>query len=467
MKRSCTSFSTRPGFPRGLQVLVLDAIGIEAASHEAMLIECGFSPTICRSSAEANQRLTNPAAQRIDIMLCDAACLAKKTPENAALLAWAKTLPLVLMASSSMCPAEIISGITKQGAVDFMEKPLNVLKVKNIWQHVVRRQLAEGDVPSGSAKGKEEHSRGSGHEDTCSGDASGSNVSSQAKEEAMELDLETSSLLDAAYFPSLSGFGQGFSSLLAGEQQPASSGATSGSLGHSGGSSLSCMTAAPFATLNLSKGRSSVELRRSQHPLMQHGRPAAVPAQARPTSAPPINAAAASVGKMVMGHSCGQLPMLPAPGMTWGLPTTPLHISPKPCGTMPPWMPPGMMMMPPPPGMMGMPPPGMMMQPPTSAVTHPLHQGAAGGFRRAESSPLTAVPQPLPSSLVHSLSFVMSFGGSADLSAGAPLSDRLAMLDLDPSDIPQTPPIGLRLHKSASLLDMINSGLVQCGGGRA
>lgn len=455
--------------------MVLDAGGSEAASHDAMLVECGFSPTICRSSSEACQRLANPAAQRIDILLCDAACLAKKTPDNAALLAWAKTLPLVLMASSNICPAEIISGITKQGAVDFMEKPLNVLKVKNIWQHVVRRMMARGEASAG-AKGacsKEEHSRGSGHEATCSGDASGSNVSSQAKQEAMELDLETSSLLDAAYFPQfpLGQFpGQGFSPLLAGEQ-PASSGATSGSLGHSGGSSLSCMTATPFrhgAMLNRSKGRSSVELRRAQHPLMQHSRTSLIPALARTASAPPINAAAATVGKTVVGHSCGQLQMLPAPGMTWGLPTTPLHISPKPCGAMPPWTPPGMMMMPPPgmmmqPGMMGLPPPCMMMQPPAPTAAHPQQQGAAGSFRRAESSPLTIAQPPLPSSLVHSLSFVMSFGGSADLSSGAPLSDRMGQLDLDSRDIPQMPPIGLRLHKSASLLDLLNSGLVQCG----
>ena len=81
-----------------------------------MLLDCGFAPTVCRSSVEAIQRLSTPAEPQMDILLIDASCLAKKTSENTALLFWAKTLPLVLMASSSTSTTEMVNSITKQGA---------------------------------------------------------------------------------------------------------------------------------------------------------------------------------------------------------------------------------------------------------------------------------------------------------------------------------------------------------------
>ena len=49
-------------------------------------------------------------------------------------------LPLVLMSSSSG-PAEVMKGIDS-GAVDFLETPVSELKLRNIWQHVVRKVRA-------------------------------------------------------------------------------------------------------------------------------------------------------------------------------------------------------------------------------------------------------------------------------------------------------------------------------------
>ena len=107
MKR-VPSFSTRPGFPLGLKVLVVD----EADEAESMLKGCGFCPIVCRSSVEALKTISS-GTEHVDILLVDAGCLAKKSAENSALLSWARTLPLVLMAKGR---AEMVSGITKQGA---------------------------------------------------------------------------------------------------------------------------------------------------------------------------------------------------------------------------------------------------------------------------------------------------------------------------------------------------------------
>lgn len=47
--------------------------------------------------------------------------------------------PLVLMSEDSD-ESQVLSGI-KLGACDFLDKPLSTLKLKNIWQHVVRRKV--------------------------------------------------------------------------------------------------------------------------------------------------------------------------------------------------------------------------------------------------------------------------------------------------------------------------------------
>ena len=62
-------------------------------------------------------------------------------------------LPLVLMGASSG-PDEVMKGI-ELGAVDFLEMPISPLKLRNIWQHVVRkvRRLGRLTNPLGKDKG--------------------------------------------------------------------------------------------------------------------------------------------------------------------------------------------------------------------------------------------------------------------------------------------------------------------------
>lgn len=42
----------------------------------------------------------------------------------------------------------------KLGAAEFLEKPLCVLKLKNIWQHTVRRMLQQQQQPFATAPGR-------------------------------------------------------------------------------------------------------------------------------------------------------------------------------------------------------------------------------------------------------------------------------------------------------------------------
>lgn len=46
-------------------------------------------------------------------------------------------VPLVLMGENST-QQQMVTGL-KLGAVDFLEKPISMLKLRNIWQHTVRK----------------------------------------------------------------------------------------------------------------------------------------------------------------------------------------------------------------------------------------------------------------------------------------------------------------------------------------
>ncbi|KAI8470968.1 MAG: hypothetical protein J3K34DRAFT_520872 [Monoraphidium minutum] len=143
------SFSQRPGFPSGLRVLLV---------------------TSCASCAEAVVQLSSCSPSGFDVLLADkgaigcaaaaAAAPAKAAPAPAAkpgrsgLLESCKGLPCILMAADPS-PGDVLAGIGL-GAVDFLAKPLSELKLRNIWQHTVRKMMADMQIAcavSAGAKG--------------------------------------------------------------------------------------------------------------------------------------------------------------------------------------------------------------------------------------------------------------------------------------------------------------------------
>lgn len=59
----------------------------------------------------------------------------------------AARLPLVIMGENTSQDLKMAS--IRVGAVDILEKPLSLLKLRNIWQHTVRKvRVAEPDPPS-------------------------------------------------------------------------------------------------------------------------------------------------------------------------------------------------------------------------------------------------------------------------------------------------------------------------------
>lgn len=139
--KRCPSFSKRPGFPCGLRVLLLDANQAARDECEQLLKECSYEVTQCATVAEALSRLAGACSY--DVLLADRPSLSNAN-ELEALLKAAEALPCVFMASQAS-PEDVLAGV-ELGAVDFLSKPLAPAKLRNIWQHTVRKMMCNMNI---------------------------------------------------------------------------------------------------------------------------------------------------------------------------------------------------------------------------------------------------------------------------------------------------------------------------------
>lgn len=79
-------------------------------------------------------------------MWWQATLVSKDSKDGQLLLEAAGNLPLVLISSPGTTTECVWRGI-EVGAADVLERPLSLLKLQNIWQHVVRKVIA----PAGSS----------------------------------------------------------------------------------------------------------------------------------------------------------------------------------------------------------------------------------------------------------------------------------------------------------------------------
>jgi len=106
-----------------------------------------FLPAILQSmtsSGTCRNALSN--TQCAQASLC-----AKENREGQLLLEAASALPLVLVSDQGAGPECVWRGI-EVGAAEVLEKPLSVLKLQNIWQHVVRKVPPCPEAASAKAK---------------------------------------------------------------------------------------------------------------------------------------------------------------------------------------------------------------------------------------------------------------------------------------------------------------------------
>ncbi len=80
-----------------------------------------------------------------------AKAMAPECEAGARLRAAAAALPLVLMVDKDSPYRDVMRGI-ELGAADVLEKPLSSLKLRNIWQHVVRKVRSPADAIAGGRR---------------------------------------------------------------------------------------------------------------------------------------------------------------------------------------------------------------------------------------------------------------------------------------------------------------------------
>eukprot|EP00775_Hariotina_reticulata_P005146 gene5146-5386_t len=139
--KRCPSFSKRPGFPCGLKVLLVDADQTARSQAEELLKNCSYSVTTCSTVPEAILCLSSSNSS-YDVLLADT--FGATNQDRQQLLDSSKHLPCILMAQAPS-PTDIMAGI-KLGAVDILAKPLSPLKLRNIWQHTVRKMMSNMNI---------------------------------------------------------------------------------------------------------------------------------------------------------------------------------------------------------------------------------------------------------------------------------------------------------------------------------
>ncbi|KAL4427905.1 hypothetical protein ABPG75_001994 [Micractinium tetrahymenae] len=131
------------GFPRGLQVLLVDEAGACGASALALQSpELDYCVSTVTSVAAAQQCFAGGAVA-YDAVVCEYALLSPATAPAFFRSAAALHAPVVLMGEAPS-PEAVLQGV-RWGAADFLEKPLSMLKLRNLWTHKIRKMMERGN----------------------------------------------------------------------------------------------------------------------------------------------------------------------------------------------------------------------------------------------------------------------------------------------------------------------------------
>eukprot|EP00249_Psilotum_nudum_P015440 c25330_g2_i2 orf=1472-2965(-) len=126
-------------FPKGLHVLVVDEDEEVLSDIKSKLEACDYAVTSFTSGEDALEALQDPAST-FHVILAEAT--ARDGLDGFKILEATKNVPAIMMSSTENI-AMTMRGIAL-GASDFLQKPLSDEKLRNIWQHVVRKAASSG-----------------------------------------------------------------------------------------------------------------------------------------------------------------------------------------------------------------------------------------------------------------------------------------------------------------------------------
>eukprot|EP00250_Pteridium_aquilinum_P033443 c564_g1_i1 orf=31-1320(-) len=124
-------------FPAGLRVLVVDDDPICLLIVERLLRSCLYQVTTCGEAVIALSMLRENRS-RFDVVLSDVHMPHMDGFRLLELVRLEMDVPVIMMSANGET-SNVMKGIS-QGACDYLLKPVRLEELRNIWQHVVRKQ---------------------------------------------------------------------------------------------------------------------------------------------------------------------------------------------------------------------------------------------------------------------------------------------------------------------------------------
>ena len=140
------TLSIRQGFPNGLRVLVVDEEQASLDGAVAVLEACNYSVTAAPSLSWGIEALKK-ASPAVEVVLVDLKALEREHTMVKKLRDAVKGAPLILMLEGGQA-REVVRGIN-MGAIQILEKPMVEENARNIWQHVIRKMMADRGLRPG------------------------------------------------------------------------------------------------------------------------------------------------------------------------------------------------------------------------------------------------------------------------------------------------------------------------------
>lgn len=338
----------------------------EGHATEQLLEECSYQVFRFKSLLEAGDFLGGD----FDIVLADIGLLRSQACGSELSLAALKKAPLLLKGPRPT-PDDVLFGL-KMGSVDFLETPVSPLKLKNIWQHTVRRMMSEMElmdiyddvkVPASKTSVSTEH-KGSSKEMGVGKATCGVHLLGDDKEKSVATQV------------------------LISTESAVSSGNKGDKLSEVG-EEKSCKTKRSSRQLASANVSSRPPLAIKPHTVQSKSTISGTGGKASPSAVVPAKGPWASLGPL-------------APGMVWGMPLNPIGQTP---GITPPLIPPPGFVPPPPFGWMMGPlcqPPAMPMAPgmqmPTGMPGFPPLPAMFGTLPAVQVQPPASCPPAMASS---------------------------------------------------------------------
>ncbi|XP_074281241.1 two-component response regulator ORR24-like [Silene latifolia] len=146
-------------FPAGLRVLVVDDDNTCLKLLNNLLTKCHYHVTLTNKGREA-LRLLKDSRNSFDIVISDVEMPDIDGIKLLQLVGLEMNIPVIMLSCYSETK-RVMQGI-KNGAVDYLVKPVRIQELQNIWQHVVRRNKSitlRKPAPSAAAAAVEQIER--------------------------------------------------------------------------------------------------------------------------------------------------------------------------------------------------------------------------------------------------------------------------------------------------------------------